>query len=172
MPSLLPCILARQQPQRASVELEFLYLIAQYAMVCRCGGHLLLSRHVEPQLQAQQPVARRLLRVKRPRAGREPLRLAVANGLLAAQMVFVGHAALGYEAHCLYATVRMCRETAPVIIGVGTVKRVEHQERVEIIDRLVAQNPHQANAGSVYRPYAFYFLNNFSFFCCHIIYNL
>ncbi len=45
--------------------------------------------------------------------------------------------------------VRMPGNPLIIIIRIGRVKRIQHQERIKIVNRAVATDAHQVNAGAI-----------------------
>src|SRR3712207_19741 len=75
---------AGEHPQTAALKGYRGYLIVVNTVVRR-GRHLVFAWHVEPHLKAQQAlVGSQILGVKGARAGRKPLRFAIAHGLFIA----------------------------------------------------------------------------------------
>jgi hypothetical protein len=98
------------------------------------GGHLVLPREIEPQLEAVHPaggVAAGHLLVDDPRSGGHPLHVAGGDRSLVAEAVAVVDLAGEDVGHRLDAAVGMPWEARPVVVGPVAPKVVEEQVGVE-----------------------------------------
>lgn len=121
-------------------------------MVERVGCHLLARRDVEPQLNAEHARCRLgHLRVERARSCGKPLCFSVVDSGLCAQMIFVDDCSPRQKRDGFDAAMRMHGEAGRVIGGVGGVERVEHQKRVEGIERFISEHAHEAHTRAVGR---------------------
>ena len=156
-------VVACQQSQLAALE-GYLLDVGVFDAVIMRRSHLIFRRQVQPQLYAQHPLGgRQLLLMQDAGAGRHPLHFAVADGILIAQAVLVRHKAAVDITDRLDAAVRVQGKAGGVVIGVDTVKGVEHQKRIIGLDRFVSQYAHQADPRAVLCPEASDGLNDCSF---------
>jgi len=69
-----------------------------------------------------------------PGTGSHPLYLSAADGIFIPQAVFVMHATLIDIADGLNTPVGVHGETGDIVIGIGAVKRIQHEKGVIPID--------------------------------------
>ena len=84
------------------------------------------------------------------RSGCHPLALQITDYTLVAKAVTVINLTPDKIGDRLYATVRVPREAFYIVTWILRVESVKHQERIKIPDCPVAQDPAQADAGSVH----------------------
>lgn len=140
-----------EQSQHSAVKRHGLDFVALHGVV---GGlcHLLGCREVKPQLYAKQASCGwNGLLVLHTRAGAHPLHLARGHGVLEPHGVSVVHRAFAQVAYGLDAAVGVKWESCGVVIRVGAVKRVQHEEGVKVACGLVTQYAYEAHSGTVLR---------------------
>ena len=112
-------------------------------------AHLFPRRQVDPELEtAHQAVA--LLRhfgMDDAAGGLHPLRPAGAQIAAIAHAVAVFHVAVEHVGERDETAMRMIRKTGDVLVGIVAAEMVEHQERIEILQRRRAQGAMHSDAG-------------------------
>lgn len=149
--AILVNITPGEQSQHSAVKRHGLDGVALHGVV---GGlcHLLGCREVQPQLYAKQASCGwNGLLVLHTRAGAHPLHLARGHGVLEPHGVSVVHRAFAQVAYGLDAAVGVKWESCGVVIRVGAVKRVQHEEGVKVACGLVTQYAYEAHSGTVLR---------------------
>src|SRR3546814_3329131 len=80
-----------------------------------------------------------------------PLHAAGDQQALVAVVVLVAHSAVEHVGHGLEAAVRMAGETGDVVLGLVGAELVEQQERIELRQRLAADDAGELDPGAVRR---------------------
>jgi hypothetical protein len=114
-------------------------------------GHLLARRQIQPQLKAAHPAFLLFghLRMHQPPTGGHPLHAAGYEHALVTVVVAVAHAAVEHVSDRLEPAVRVIGKAGEVVLGLIGAELIEHEERIQVRQLWLPDDPAQLHAGAI-----------------------